>query len=169
MKKILPILLIGTLLVGLTGCGKKESYINITDKNNEVQQYTTDEFVTLTKNELLVDEYIGQPIEIEGVVESIESCQITPRCSITYESGLKTFFVSHEATLVLSVTDELKFKIYFNEDNIDDLKYINIGDTVKVRSNLLRVWSTNNVDLIFPWESNSFSFGTVEQKIEKVN
>ena len=167
-KKILSILLIGAMLIGVTGCGKKESYINITNKNNEVQKYTTDEFETLTKNELLVEEYVGQPIEIEGVVERIESCQITPRCTVTYESGAKTFFINREATLILSVTDTLKFHIYFNEDNVDDLKYINIGDTVKVTSNLIEVWN-NKVDLISKWESNSFSFGTVEQKIEKIN
>ncbi len=162
-KKILSILLIGVMVIGLTGCNSKNSNskATITDNNGDVVELSFEELENIFESNSVKFEnnYSGATIKFKGIVKSISnriSCRIanTGCRRINFTNGWYVYLL-----------DDTEDNTHLNSY---DFTSFDVGDTLKITSKIAKDSSDIIIENIE--QANRYSPTSTENTIlEKVD
>ena len=170
MKKILSILLIGVMVIRLTGCNSKNSNskATITDNNGDVAELSFDELENIFKSNSVKFEnnYLGATIKFNGIVKSISepiSCRIvnTGCRRVNFTNGWFVYLLDEEEEYTNRKETWVSLNPY-------DFMSFDVGDTLKITSKIAKDSSDIIIENIE--QANRYSPTSTENTIlEKVD
>lgn len=126
-KKILSILLIVTLFIGLTGCGKSQNKAEIITNSGNSENLTYSDLMKIYQEneDKFEKEYIGADVEVTGTINQIKNAAIT---------GYGNCMAGSKQIVL-----EDGWVVAFDKDAGVDLSNLNKGDKIKVNSKIYNV------------------------------
>lgn len=152
-KQILSILLVGTLLIGLTGCGNsngsaKEAKVINTEGTEETLNAKDIYNIQQENSAKFKKYYTGAKISFDGTVESVALDKLNWSCykNSTYytsTSGIENMTDKsiNDTSACTTITFEEGFMLMIPSEGIIDVADIDSGSKLHVESNIIMTWN----------------------------